>query len=149
MKGLNGSAQLRVGGGRLRALGDMAAQSKLVKVLVFPLLVVQKLGRVGGLRLFPDFNDIALRRIVGDYSFKNGSMLLRQSEMDSDAAQVRAQGTIDLAAEALDLVVTAQVGNVAPFDVAVTGTFDNPKSSLKLAKFLVAPAKQLLQGLLK
>ncbi|HEX4047009.1 MAG TPA: AsmA-like C-terminal region-containing protein [Elusimicrobiota bacterium] len=145
---LSGDAKFRVGGGQLRSAGDMALQSKLVKVLIFPLLVVQKLGRIGGIRLFPDFNDITLSQIVGDYGFSNGVMTLRQSEMDSDAAQVVAKGTIDLPAEALDLLVTAQVGSVAPIDVAVTGTFDNPKSKMKLAKFLATPAKQLIQSLL-
>ena len=149
LRGLGGNAKLHVGGGRVRAAGDMATQSKLVKVLIFPLLIVQKLGRVGGLRFFPDFNDIALNQIVGDYSFQNGTMTLRQAEMDSDEAQVSAKGTIDLPAETLDLVVTAQVGHVAPLDVAVTGTFDDPKSKANLAKFLAEPAKRLIQGLLQ
>ena len=148
LRGLNGDAKFHVGGGRVRSAGDMATQSKLVKVLIFPLLIVQKLGSIGGLRLFPNFNDITLNQIVGDYGFQNGVMTLRQSEMDSDAAQVSAKGTIDLPAEALDLVVTAQVGRLAPIDVAVTGTFDKPKSKVNLAKFLAAPAQQLIQGLL-
>ena len=149
LRRLSGDAKFHVGGGRVRAAGDMAAQSKLVKILLFPLLIVQKIGRIGGARLFPDFNDIALNQIVGDYGFQNGVMALRQSEMDGDAALVSAKGTIDLPAEALDLVVTAQVGRVAPIDVAVTGTFDSPKSKVNLAKFLADPAKQLIQGLLK
>ena len=48
-----------------------------------------------------------------------------------------------------DLVVTAQVANVAPIDVGVTGTVADPKTKVKLGKFLAAPAKQLLEGLLK
>ncbi len=148
LRGLGGDAKLHVGGGKLRSVGEMATQSKLVKVLLFPLLVVQKIGRVGGIRLFPDFNDIALEQIVGDYGFSDGVMTLRQSEMDSDAAQVSAKGTINLPAEALDLVITAQVGRVAPIDVAVAGTFDKPKSTVNIGKFLADPAKQLIQGLL-
>ena len=127
----------------------MATQSKLLKVLVFPLLIVQKLGRVGGIRLFPDFNNIALRQITGDYGFKNGLMTLRQSEMNSDAAQVSAKGTINLPAEVLDLIVTAQVASVAPIDVAVTGTFSDPKSKVNLGKFLADPAKNILNSLLR
>ena len=148
LRGLSGDAKFHVGGGKLRSVGDMATQSKLVKVLLFPLLVVQKIGRVGGIRLFPDFNDITLEQIVGDYGFSDGVMTLRQSEMDSDVAQVSAKGTINLPAEALDLVITAQVGRVAPIDVAVAGTFDKPKSKVNIGKFLADPAKQLIQGLL-
>ena len=148
LKDLNGDAKFHVGGGRVRSAGDMATQSKLVKVLLFPLLVVQKIGRIGGIRLFPDFNDMALNQIVGDYGFQNGRMTLRESEMDSDAAHVNAKGTIDLPAEGLDLIVTAQVGHLAPIDVAVTGTFDNPKSKANIGKFLADPANKLIQGLL-
>ncbi|HAZ08181.1 MAG TPA: hypothetical protein DCZ01_06610 [Elusimicrobia bacterium] len=149
LKSLNGEAKLGVGPGKIHAIGEMATQSKLVKILVFPLLIVQKLGRVGGIRLFPDFNDIVLRQITGDYAFKNGVMTLRQSEMDSDAARVSAKGSIDLPQEGLDLIITAQVANVAPIDVAVTGAFSDPKSKVNLGKFLADPAKQLIQGLLR
>ena len=156
LRGLNGDARLSVGGGSIRSVGDMATESKFLKVLIFPLLIVQKIGRVGGIRLFPDFNDIALKRIAGDYVFKDGVMTLRQSEMDSSVARVSAKGTIDLPAELLDLVVTTVIANVAPLDVSVTGTFEHPKPKVDLAKmladpakFLSGPAKQLIQGLLK
>ncbi len=139
--GLDGDARLQVGGGRVRSVGDMTTESKLVKVLIFPLLVVQKLGRLGGLHLFPNFNDITLHQIVGEYSFKDGVMTLRRSEMDSDAAQVSARGTIDLPRELLDLVVTAQVGRVAPIDVAVTGTVADPKTKVELRQFIIDQLK--------
>ncbi len=149
MKKLNGDAQLGVGGGTLHAIGDMATQSPIVKVLIFPILIVQKISRIVNLPIFPNFNDISVRSIVGDYAFKDGLMTLRRSEMDSNAAQVSATGTIDLPADALDLTVTAQVANVAPIDVAVTGTTASPKTKVKLAKFLTTPAQQLIEGLLK
>lgn len=133
---LNGEAKLDVGGGRVRSVGDLATQSPAVKVLLVPLLIVQKIGRLGGIRLFPDFNDIAVRRVAGDYAFKDGVMTVRRSEMDSSAAQVSAVGTVTLPTEALDLTVTAQVANIAPMDVAVTGTITDPKSKVKLGKFL-------------
>ncbi len=137
LSGLDGDARLQVGGGRVRSVGDMATESKLVKVLIFPLLIVQKLGRLGGLRLFPNFNDIKLNRIFGEYLFKDGVMILNRSEMDSDAAQVSARGTIDLPRELLNLVVTAQVGRVAPIDVAVTGTVAAPKTKVELRQFII------------
>ncbi|MFI5363650.1 MAG: AsmA-like C-terminal region-containing protein [Elusimicrobiota bacterium] len=146
LHGLNGDAQLEVGGGSIRSAGDMAEQSKLVKVLIFPLLIVQKVGSVGGLKLFPDFNDISLKRIVGDYAFADGLMTLRKSEMDSNAARLIATGAINLPAEALDLEVKAQIGNVLPIDFAVTGTFASPKARIDTGKLFADPAK-LIQGL--
>lgn len=147
LRSLDGDARLDVGGGNIRSVGDMATQSKLVKVLIFPLLIVQKLAHVLHLPGFPDFNDIALRGIVGDYLFNGGVMTLRRSEMDSSVGDVSALGTIDLPAETLALSVTAQVANVAPIDVTVSGTFDNPKSKVNYGKFVQDRAKGLLQTL--
>lgn len=138
MKRLSGDAKLSTGGGSLRDLGSMALQSPVVKVLIFPILIVQKLS------LGVNLNNITVRKIVGDYLFKDGLMTLRESHMDSNAAQVGAVGTIDLPAETLDLTVTAQVGNIAPIDVAVTGTVANPKSKVKIGKLLGDSAKGLL-----
>ena len=139
---LNGDAKLHVGAGKVVKVADLALSSKIVKVLIFPILIAQKIRGV-------DLNNIALNQIVGDYGFKDGLMTLRESGMDSNEAHVNAKGTIDLPVEALALTVTAQVGNLIPFDVAVTGTFDNPKSKVQLAKALLAdPARNLIQGLL-
>jgi hypothetical protein len=149
LKQLNGSAQLSVGDGKIRSVGDLATQSLAAKILLSPLIVVQKIGRIGGIRLFPDYNNIELSRLVGDYLFHNGVMALRQSEMDSSAASVSAKGTIDLPSEALDLVMTTQVktnlADFAPVDVVVTGTFDQPKTSVKVGKALI----QAIQGLIQ
>lgn len=140
---LNGDANLRIGAGATHAAKTMTEQSKPLKVLLFPLLVVQKLGsRIAG---FPDFNNIAINGIVGDYLFRDGVMTLRNSEMDADRARVSALGTIDLPAEKLDLTVTAQVAKVAPLDVAVTGTFSDPKTKLRLGKFISDGLQNLLK----
>ncbi len=141
MKTLNGEAKIGVGGGKLHAIGEMALQSPVVKVLIFPILIFQKLSF--GVNL----NDITVNGIVGDYAFKDGVMTLRRSEMDSSAASVSATGTIDLPAEALAMTVTAQVGNLPAVDVAVTGTVANPKTKVKLGKLLETSAKNLLEGL--
>ncbi|MBI2789908.1 MAG: AsmA family protein, partial [Elusimicrobia bacterium] len=142
MKRLGGDARLGTGAGKLHAVGDMALQSPIVKVLIFPILIFQKLS------LGVNLNDITVRKIVGDYLFKDGVMTLRQSEMDSTAAQVGAVGTIDLPAEALDLTVTAQVGSLPAVDVAVTGTVTAPKTKVKVGKLLENAGKNLLEGIL-
>jgi hypothetical protein len=136
LKSLGGTASLHSGSGKFTQLGSMAGQSKVVKVLVMPLLVFQKIGRLGGLKLFPDFNNVTYTDLAGDYSFANGDMALVDSHLYSDAFNVTAKGDIDLPAEKLALTVTAQVGNVAPVEVAVRGTFDNPKTHAKIGKFI-------------
>ncbi|MBI5243788.1 MAG: AsmA family protein [Elusimicrobia bacterium] len=149
MKSLSGWAKLNVGNGKLENLGKIATQSKIVKVMVFPLMVVQRIGKIGGFQLFPDFNNVAFREIAGDYEFKNGLMTLRESRLDSDAANVKAEGTIDLSAEKLDLLVSAQVGRLAPMEVEVKGTFAAPQAKPRIGKFIAEPAKRLFQRLIQ
>jgi hypothetical protein len=149
LKSLDGWAKLSVGAGSFNDLGLMAAQSPVMKVLVLPIVLLQKIGGIGGLRLFPDLNKIDFTEIGGDYAFQKGVMRIRDSHLFSEAVHATTTGSIDLPSEGLDLVVTAQVGRVAPIDFAVTGTFAKPVAKPKLAKFLAEPAKQLLQGIFK
>ncbi|MCX5790209.1 MAG: AsmA family protein [Elusimicrobia bacterium] len=145
LKGLSGSAKVDVGAGKLENLGKLAASSTVAKILMLPLVVMQK---IGGIQFFPDLNNIGFDSIVGDYGFQSGLMTLRQSHFQGPSADVTAQGTIDLPAEKLDLVVTAQVGRVAPIEVEVKGTFDKPQSKPRIGKFIAEPAKQLFNRLL-
>ena len=145
MKSLGGTAKLVVARGNFNNIGKLATQSPLVKVLIFPLLIIQKIGSIGGIHIFPDFNNITFMEIAGDYAFDKGLMTLKDTHLYSDAAQVESAGTIDLPSEQLDLTVTAQVGRVAPMDIKVTGTFDKPETKAQIGKFLAAPIKQLFQ----
>lgn len=144
---LDGTAQLHVGGGRVRSLGDLVLRSVLAKILLSPLIVIQHIGAVLGGRVFPNLNDFALNQMVGDYSFSKGLMTLNKSEIDTDVAQVSAKGTIDLPAEKQDLLVTTQALNIAPLDVAVTGTFDKPVTKAKVGKFLTDGARGILDAI--
>lgn len=151
MKRLNGDAQLGAGGGRIHAIGELALQSPIVKVLLYPLLIVQKI------RFGVDLNNIAVVGIIGDYLFKDGVMTLRRSELDAgEAALVSTVGTIDLPAEILDLTVSARVGNLPGADVEVKGTFTKPETKIKYGKILKnagenlgETGKKLLESILK
>ena len=142
MKKLTGEAKVGAGGGRIRDVGNLALQSPILKVLLFPILIFQKLS------FGVDLNNMAVRKVVGDYGFKDGLMTLRQSELDTDAARVSAVGSINLPVETLDMNVNAQVGNAPAVDIGVTGTIAAPKTKLKVGKLLETSAKNLLEGLL-
>lgn len=143
MKKLNGDAQIGAGGGRLHAVGDLALQSPVVKVLLFPILIIQKLS------FGVDLNNIAVLGIAGDYAFKDGLMTLRRSSLDAgEKAQISTVGTIDLPVEALDLLMTAKVGSLPAVDIAVTGTVASPKSKVKVGKLLENAGKNLLNSIL-
>ncbi len=148
---LDGSVRLDVGGGKLRDLGAMTTQSNILKVLLFPFLVIQKIFhviqvpqilRAFGVSLLPDFNNIDLHGMVGDYGFKNGLMTLNKSELDSSAGDVSATGTIDIPTGKLDLTVatgvkTLQIGQLSTsllLNIEVGGTIDDMKTKVRLGK---------------
>jgi len=139
MKKLNGEARIGAGGGRLHSLGDLALQSRVAKVLLFPFLIVQKLA------IGVDLNNINVLGIAGDYAFKDGMMTLRRSELDAGKViQASTVGTIDLPAEVLDLTVSAQVGTLPGADIKVTGTVNEPKTKVNYGKILENAGKNLL-----
>lgn len=144
---LNGTLRFSVAGGRLRSAKEMGASNPALKVVMVPLTIIQGLGRV--VSGVPDLSDIEVRSITGDYLIQNGVMHVRESHLDSEKADVSARGSIDLPKEALDLVVTAQVGRVLPTDIEVRGTISEPKTKVKVGKLLGDMIQTGVQGLLQ
>lgn len=144
MTKLNGEAKITSGQGRLRDVGKIALQSPILKVLLFPILIVQKISF--GVNL----NDIAVGTFSGDYGFKDGLMTVRHSILDAGkAADFSTEGTVDLPAERLDLVVGARIGNIPRIETGVTGTMSDPKAKVKVGKLLETAGQNLLNGLLQ
>lgn len=141
-KDLSGWAKLSSGSGRFQDLGGLASQSKLLKVMVFPLMILQKIGIPG---IFPNLDRLSYQEMGGDYVFQAGRMQLKDSHLYATDLRVDSVGSIDLPTERLDVTVTAQVGHVAPIDIGVTGTFAEPKAKAKVGKL----ATDVLKGLLK
>jgi hypothetical protein len=111
------------------------------------LIAIQKITSFGGIRLFPNFNNITFQELAGDYNFADGIMAVNESHVYSDAANVSAKGKIDIPRENLDMHVIAQVANIAPMKISVKGKFDKPKIHVDLASLLLGPTKGLLNGL--
>lgn len=150
-KRLGGWARFNVAqGGYLKDLGSAAASSKMVKVLLMPLIVIQKIGRLVGRSVFPNFDDVSYTELAGDYAFTDGLMRLNTSHLNANVADVNATGTLNLPTEAIDMNVVARVAGVpVPVEIAVGGTFESPKHRVKVEKALQDAGKQLIEGLLK
>lgn len=149
-KKLSGSAKLSVAqGGYLKDLGSLSTGHKLAKVILAPFMVIQKLGRVGGIQIFENFDDISYSELVGDYVINAGLMTLRDSHINMNVGEIAAGGTIDLPSERLDMTVNGRVKGI-PVEAAVGGTFDQPKTKVKVVeKVLQEAGKQLIEGLFK
>ncbi|MHB2026722.1 MAG: DUF748 domain-containing protein [Elusimicrobiota bacterium] len=145
---LEGWVRIKVSGGRFNGIGSLAAKSNIVKVLIFPFAIFEKIGSLGGISLFPNFNHISFSRLNGDYSFHKGVMIVKDSRFSSDVADVRANGTIGLLAQNMKLAVDARIGGLAPLGIDVSGSFDKPRIKTRLTQMLIKPAQKLIKDLL-
>ena len=147
LKTMTGHAHILANHGKMKDLGTMVDKSILIKILASPLIAIQKITSFGGIRLFPNFNNITFQGLSGDYNFANGIMLVNESHVYSDAANVSAKGKIDIPRQNLDMHIIAQVANIAPMKISVQGKFDKPKVHVDLADLLLGPAKGLIKGI--
>lgn len=141
---LSGTARLDAGEGRLKNMGELAGQHPMAKIVLTPLLVMQKIGKIFGGK-FPDLNNIAYDRIVGDYAFARGVMTVKESRLQGADASVSSAGSVNLVNEALDLDGKAAVKGLPEAEFAVKGTVSEPKPRLKVEKLLQQPIKKILE----
>lgn len=140
LKDLGGWAKLHVAGGSFASGAKPGERSPLLKALLVPVTILREIGKLGSaLKILPDFSHF--QEVVGDYAFQNGVMTIRDFRLRSAAANVVTKGSVDLAAQRLDLLVTLFIAKLAPIDIGVGGTFDDPKPRFKAVKTLTEPAK--------
>ena len=146
---ITGSAKFKVGTGHFDDLKNVAGENGLVKALLLPITILQKIGDVAHIPLLPSFDKVNFKTITGDYVFQNGVMTIRESHLDSDAAFVTATGKADLVKETLDMHLSTQLlvqGLSGPIGFKVSGTFSNPSVKPDVASILQQPAvNQVIQ----
>lgn len=144
-KSLNGTAGLRLKSGKFESMEAITQKSRLAKVLLMPLMIVQKVGKLAILKGLPDLSCVTFKEILGDYSFERGVMTLKASRLDSSAGDISSRGQVDLPQEKLDVAVAVRVAGVLPLEFNVTGTLAEPKVRLS-ARTLAQPLTELLKG---
>lgn len=136
---LNGKLDFNVGSGKFDDLKDLVAGNKAAKLVLFPIVALQKVAGLVKVPLFPAFDRVNYKEIVGKYSFANGTMKVQESHLDSSAAYVDIAGGADLARDQLDLKVSARIGGKAnaPVIFRATGSLNNPSVRLDAAATLL------------
>jgi uncharacterized protein YhdP len=137
---LNGWARLEQGAGTLVNLDQFAAESPTARMALTPVIALLNLDRLGFLKLgLPDLRRWPIRRILGDYEFKNGQMTLRQFSVDSPQLGIETTGVVQLADGKLDLEVRLHspertiLGSMDA-KIRMTGTTSHPKVDLDTLK---------------
>jgi hypothetical protein len=109
---VSGTATLRQGAGQLHNVEDLVLQSKMAKILLFPVVILQKLQQgfdkipaLSAIKL-PSFQTIPFNGIKGDYLLKSGVMDIQAFELIGRDLDIQTQGTAGLAgAQPLNLKV--------------------------------------------
>lgn len=141
LRKLGGWAKLHSAGGSLAPEQKGASRTGIMKALMMPITVVQKIGAfILPLKILPDLTHIMFTEIAGDYVFDRGVMTIKDFHLDSATVGVKTTGTVDLAAQKLALVASIKPSGAGAVDVDVTGTFDNPSMKPRLGSVLASPA---------
>jgi hypothetical protein len=147
LESMSGTATLRVGPGKTTNLLALA-QQKAGKVLLAPLIAIDKArGMIPGVAL-PDVNNLPFTRITGDYVFRNGVMTMQPSLFDGPTLMARTDGQVDMVKQTLDLKVAMSVAGVQPM-LKVTGSTNDPKVAPDIGSMIPNSTKQELQNQLQ
>lgn len=105
MKNLNGYAQYAMGPGRILNTTAMMANSKFLRVIFLPFVTLGKIDSMGILKGWKEKENLAYRRIVGDYKATWGNVRVDELVIDTADILLSGKGQIDLPAESIQLYV--------------------------------------------
>ncbi|OGR90492.1 MAG: type II secretion system protein GspN [Elusimicrobia bacterium RIFCSPLOWO2_01_FULL_59_12] len=133
---LNGWMRLKQGPGLVHNLDRLAASSRGARLALMPLVTLQKLDRMGFVRLgLPDFSRLDIEKINGRYTFKDGTLTIDTFDIVSPQATIGALGTVDLVSGRLGVDVTLRTPKPTllgemDLKMRITGTLSEPKTNL-------------------
>lgn len=147
LKKLSGSAKFRVGKGTFKDLTELTKGSTIARVLLAPVLALQKGAKAVKLRLLPSFDDVTFSEIVGDYAFRDGLLTVVDSRIEGSALRTVTTGTADLGVDRLNLRVSVQTAGLAtPLAFFVRGSLANPTALPDVAAVLKQPIVEKTVG---
>ncbi|MBI5210572.1 MAG: hypothetical protein HY927_11435 [Elusimicrobia bacterium] len=145
LREIDGSAALDIDSGRFESLDALTGKSAIAKVLLMPLVIIQKVSRLPGLNLLPDLSKVEFSKIAGDYAFEEGVMTVKRCRLVSTLLVLDAQGKVDFHDDSVDLKVATRLLKMpVPLEFGVTGDYHRPKVRLNPAGSLLSPVKGLL-----
>jgi len=137
---LNGTVTYNVGAGKFDDLKQLGESNSMVKIVLLPIMIIQKVAGLVKIPLFPNFDKVDFSEIVGDYSIRKGLMTVKKSHLKASISNVTMTGKADLGKDKLDLRVNAQIARVkTPVAFKVLGSMADPSVKLDTAAILKQP----------
>lgn len=144
MKQADGTLSFELTEGTINGLSPLIDGNKVVKILLLPLALVNKVTSKLGVDLFPAKSDkdkgkIKFKDGSGAYTFTNGVMDIQETHFNSDLSNVTATGNVNFKTEKLDMNVKASVlTSQTPIVIKIGGTISDPSGKLNVAQTAVS-----------
>lgn len=132
----SGTVDFTLKPGGIKDIDTFVKQNKIVKILLLPIAIVNRVALALKVDLFPQENaaskgHIDYKSAEGRYTFTNGLMKIDKTNFSSKLTNLNANGTADFGSGDLDMKVSATVlTSQTPIVIKITGTMDNPKGKL-------------------
>ena len=132
----NGQVDFTLQPGAITDLDSLVKGNKIVKILLLPITLVNKVGKALNVEIFPAENAAKKGQITfsvaeGKYTFVNGVMNVDKTSLVSQLTNVNGSGTVNFPKNDINMKVSATVlTSQTPIVMKITGTLDNPKGKL-------------------
>ncbi len=136
MQKANGTVSFTIQPGAITDMENLLKQSKVVRIILLPLGLLNKVGKKLNLNLFEAENqakkgEIAITKAEGKYTFTNGVMNIDTTTFESALTNLNASGTADFNTNTLDMKASATLlTKQTPVVIKIGGTLDNPTGKL-------------------
>ncbi len=144
MKKSNGNVSFQLQEGAITNLDSFVKENKIIKILLLPVTIVNKVTSKLGVEIFPakdpaDKGKIKFSSGSGSYLFTNGLMTVEETHFNSAVSDMKAGGQLDFNTEALNMKVSATVlTSQTPIVIKIGGTMSNPSGKLDVASTAVS-----------
>lgn len=132
----NGQVAFTLQPGAITDLDSLVKDTKIVKILLLPITLINKVGKALNVEIFPAENAAKKGQITfsvaeGKYTFVNGVMNVDKTSLVSKLTNVNGSGTVNFPKNDINMKVSATVlTSQTPIVMKITGTLDNPKGKL-------------------
>ncbi len=136
MQKANGTVSFALQPGAITDMDTLLKQSKMVRILLLPLGLLNKVSEKLHLTLFSSSDqagkgEISLTKAEGKYTFTNGLMTIDSTTFESTVTNVNAGGTVNFTDNTLNMKASATLlTKQTPVVLKITGTLDNPSGKL-------------------
>lgn len=136
MQKANGTVSFSLQPGAITEMDTLIKQSKVARIILLPLQVLNAVGKNLKLNLFEaeaqaKKGEIAMTKAEGKYTFTNGVMTLDTTKFESSLTDLNATGTVNFVTRALNMKASATlVTKQTPVVIKIGGTLDDPSGKL-------------------